>query len=82
MKKILTYFKPYKWQALLGPLFKLLEATFELLVPFIVALIVDKGLGGYENGGYPNADKGYVIGMCLVLAHEGAVSSAPNLEVG
>ena len=38
MKKILTYFKPYTWQSLLGPLFKLLEATFELLVPFIVGL--------------------------------------------
>ena len=57
MKKILTYFKPYKWQALLGPLFKLLEATFELLVPFVVAKIVDDGLGVFENGGYPNTAK-------------------------
>ena len=45
MKKILTYFKPYKRQAFLGPLFKLLEATFELIVPIIVGLIVDRGLG-------------------------------------
>ena len=67
MKKIFTYFKPYKWQALCGPLFKLLEATFELLVPFVVALIVDKGLGVYDNG-YPNADKPYIVGMCLLLA--------------
>ncbi len=59
MKKILGYFKPYKWQALLGPLFKLLEATFELLVPFVVAAIVDKGL--------PSADKGYIVRMCLLL---------------
>lgn len=44
MKKILSYIKPYKWQALLGPLFKLLEATFELLVPFVVAAIVDNGI--------------------------------------
>ncbi len=73
MKKILTYFKPYKWQSLLGPLFKLLEATFELLVPFIVALIVDKGLGEYVNGGYPNADKGFIMAMCLVLAGFGLV---------
>jgi len=76
MKKIFTYFKPYKWQALLGPLFKLLEATFELLVPFIVALIVDKGLGEYANGGYPHADKGFVISMCLVLAAFGLVGLA------
>ena len=62
------YFKPYKWQALLGPLFKLAEATFELLVPFVVALLVDKGLGNFENGGYPNADKSYIVAMCVVLA--------------
>ena len=68
MKKLFTYFKPYKWQSLLGPLFKLLEATFELLVPFVVGLIVDKGLGANVNGGYPNADKGYIAGMCLILA--------------
>ena len=73
MKKILTYFKPYRWQAFLGPLFKLLEATFELLVPFVVAKIVDEGLGAFENGGYPNADKRYVIIMCIVLAAFGLV---------
>lgn len=68
MKKIFTYFKPYKWQSLLGPLFKLLEATFELLVPFIVALIVDEGLGARVGNGYPHANKGYIVGMCLILA--------------
>ncbi|MBO5736199.1 MAG: ABC transporter ATP-binding protein [Clostridia bacterium] len=76
MKKILTYFKPYKWQALLGPLFKLLEATFELLVPFVVAKIVDDGLGVFENGGYPHADKRFVVMMCLVLAGFGLVGLA------
>lgn len=73
MKKILTYFKPYRWQAFLGPLFKLLEATFELLVPFVVAKIVDEGLGAFVDGGYPNADKRYVIMMCVVLAAFGLV---------
>ncbi len=67
MKKILSYFKPYKTQALLGPLFKLLEATFELLVPFVVAAIVDEGLGVRVDGGYPFADKGYIVGMCGLL---------------
>ena len=76
MKKIFTYFKPYKWQSILGPLFKLLEATFELLVPFIVALIVDRGLGEYVAGGYPNADKGFIIWMCVVLAGFGLVGLA------
>ncbi len=69
MKKIFGYFKPYKLQTVLGPLFKLLEATFELLVPFVVAAIVDKGLGARGvAGGYPNADKGYIIAMCGLLA--------------
>lgn len=67
MKKLFAFFKPYKWQSVLGPLFKLLEATFELLVPFVVGLIVDKGLGANVNGTYPNADKGYIIKMCLIL---------------
>ena len=73
MKKLLVYFKEYKWQSLLGPLFKLLEATFELLVPIIVGLIVDKGLGEAVNGGYPYADTAYIVKMCLVLAAFGLV---------
>ncbi len=68
MKKILSYFKPYKAQTILGPLFKLLEATFELLVPFVVAAIVDKGLGQSVNGKFENANTGYIIGMCGLLA--------------
>ena len=52
----------------MGPLFKLLEATFELLVPIVVGLIVDKGLGAYVDGvGYANADTGYIIRMSLLL---------------
>ncbi len=67
MKKIFTYFKPYKAQTVLGPLFKLLEATFELLVPFVVAAIVDNGIGKCVDGAFPYADKGYIIGMCSLL---------------
>ncbi len=70
---MLAYFKPYKWQSLLGPLFKLLEATFELLVPFVVGLIVDRGLGERINGAYPNADVGFIAWMCVVLAAFGLV---------
>ena len=77
MKKILTYFKPYKWQSLLGPLFKLLEATFELLVPFVVARIVDVGLGEFVEGkGYIYADKGYIGWMCALLALFGLLGLA------
>ena len=67
MKKILGYFKPYKWQSFLGPLLKLAEATFELLVPFVVAAIVDNGFGVEVNGAYPNADKSYIIWACVIL---------------
>ena len=73
MKKLLKYFKPYGWQSLLGPLFKLLEATFELIVPIIVGLIVDRGLGPYVNGGYPNADFRFIVWMCVVLAAFGLI---------
>ncbi|MBE7101061.1 MAG: ABC transporter ATP-binding protein [Clostridiales bacterium] len=66
MKKIFAYFKPYKGRTALGPLFKLLEATFELLVPFVVAAIVDNGLGLAVNGKY-HADKGYIVHACLLL---------------
>ena len=73
MKKILTYLKPYKWQSLLAPLFKMAEATFELLVPFIVSLIVDRGLGENVDGAYSHADKPFLVWMCVVLAVFGLV---------
>ena len=76
MKSLFSYFKNYKWQSLLGPLFKLLEATFELLVPFIVGLIVDRGLGANVNGAYPNADGGFIAGMCGLLALFGLLGLA------
>ena len=52
MKKLLKYLKGYEKECVLGPLFKLLEATFELLVPLVVASIVDKGIGSGDRG-YP-----------------------------
>lgn len=59
MKKILVYLKDYKKETILGPLFKLLEASFELFVPLVMAAIIDKGILG--------ADKPYIFRMCLVL---------------
>ena len=79
MKKLLTYFKTYKWQSLLGPLLKLCEATFELFVPFVVGLIVDKGLGENVNGAYPNADAGYIALLCGVLALLGLLGFAVSV---
>ena len=59
MRKLFVYLKDYRKESVLGPLFKLLEAGFELIVPLVVAAIIDRGIGG--------ADKGYIIRMCLVL---------------
>ncbi|SFC36131.1 ABC transporter ATP-binding protein [Butyrivibrio sp. YAB3001] len=59
MKKLLVYLKDYKKETILGPLFKLLEASFELMVPLVIAAMIDNGISG--------GDKGYVIKMCLLL---------------
>jgi ABC-type multidrug transport system fused ATPase/permease subunit len=66
MKKLFKYLKHYKWQSVLAPLFKLLEASFELIVPLVVAAIIDNGINGGEG-------TGYVIKMCLVLVALGVV---------
>ena len=59
MGKLLVYLKDYKKESVLGPLFKLLEASFELIVPLVMAAIIDKGVA--------NADQPYIMKMCLVL---------------
>lgn len=49
MKKLLIYLKDYKKECFCAPLFKLLEAIFELIVPLVVARIIDEGIGGNDN---------------------------------
>ena len=68
LKKLLVYLKDYIRESILGPLFKLLEALFELFVPLVIAAIIDTGI---ENG-----DTGYIIKMCLVLVLLGFVGLA------
>ena len=68
MKKILVYMKGYGKECLLGPLFKLLEASFELLIPLVVAQIVDVGIGA--------GDRSYITKMCLVMVLLGLVGLA------
>lgn len=60
MKSLLVYLKDYKKETVLGPLFKLLEASFELIVPLVVASMIDVGIA--------NNDRDYVVKMCLVMA--------------
>ncbi len=59
MKNIIKTLKFYKIQTILAPSFKLLEAIFDLLIPIIVASIIDKGIS--------SADSSYVLKMCGVL---------------
>lgn len=65
MKKMFYYLKDYRKESILGPLFKLLEASFELFVPIVIKSIVDIGIG--------QADKGYIIKMCLLLVLLGVI---------
>ncbi|MEG2677441.1 MAG: ABC transporter transmembrane domain-containing protein, partial [Oscillospiraceae bacterium] len=65
MKKLLIYLKNYKKECILGPLFKMLEASFELMIPLVVASIIDVGIA--------NGDKSYIIKMCAVMILLGAV---------
>ncbi len=65
MKHLLSCLKTYRKEAILSPLFKLLEASMELIVPLVVAAIVDRGIAG--------GDKAYVVNMCLVLVAFGVV---------
>ena len=66
MRKLLKYLKHYKVQSVLAPLFKLLEAGFELIVPLVVAAIIDNGIDG-------GAGTGYIVKMCLILVALGVV---------
>ena len=50
MKKTLSYLKSYKKECILAPLFKLLEACFELFVPLVIADIIDIGISGGNKG--------------------------------
>ncbi len=65
MKKLLKYMKGYGKECVLGPLFKLLEASFELLIPLVVAGIVDTGIAV--------GDKGYIVKMCLIMVLLGVI---------
>lgn len=65
MKRLLVFLKDYKKETVLAPLFKMLEASFELLIPLVVQKIVDVGIA--------NGDKDYVIRMCLVMVLLGVI---------
>ena len=65
MRKLLIYLKDYKKESVLAPLFKMLEAIFELFVPLVMSAVIDVGI--------KNSDKPYIIKMCLVLVALGLI---------
>lgn len=65
VKKLLIYMRDYRKESILGPLFKLLEASFELMVPLVMAAVIDVGIA--------KGDGQYVIRMCIIMIALGVV---------
>lgn len=65
MKSLLVYLKDYKKETILAPLFKMLEASFELFVPLVMASVIDVGIA--------SGDGTYIVKMCLVLVALGII---------
>ena len=59
MKKLYVYLSNYKKECILAPLFKMLEASFELVIPLVVSAIIDVGI--------TNGDGNYIARMCLIM---------------
>lgn len=83
MRKLLVYLRNYKKETVLAPLFKMLEAGFELFVPLVMAVIIDRGIGGsnlaaYESGNMIVGDAHIVLrmgGLLVVLGVIGLICS-------
>ena len=71
MFKLIKYLKGYVLQSIIAPLFKFLEASFELIVPLVMASIIDIGV--------KNDDEGYIYGMGLVLVLLGVLGLAASI---
>ena len=71
MKRLGVYLKPYTLESILGPLFKLLEALLELLVPLVVAGIIDTGICA--------GDSGFIVKRCLLLIGLGLLGLASSV---
>lgn len=71
MRKLLKYLRGYEKESIIGPLFKMLEATFELIVPIIMANIIDIGI--------KNKDTGYILKSAVILVLLGVLGLACSL---
>lgn len=68
MKELLKYLRHYVKESILAPLFKMLEASFELFVPLVMAAIIDTGI--------KNSDKPYIFKMAMVSGWRSSALSA------
>ncbi len=71
MKKLLRFLKDYKKESILAPLFKMLEALFELFVPLVMKKIIDVGIA--------NGDRPYIVRMCLLMVALGIIGLVCSL---
>ena len=71
MNGMLKYLKKYRKECVLAPLFKMLEASFELMVPLVMKVIIDQGIGG--------GDRGMVVRMVLVMVALGLIGLASSV---
>ena len=71
MKKLLVHMKGYKKQCVLAPLFKMLEACFELFIPLVVASIIDVGI--------KNNDVSYIVKCCIIMVALGVIGLSCTL---
>ena len=71
MKKLLKYMKEYTKECILAPLFKMLEASFELLVPLVVTSIIDVGIA--------QKDIPYIVRMVILMVALGVIGLACSL---
>ena len=71
MRKLLVYLKNYKKETVLAPLFKMLEAGFELFVPLVMAVIIDRGIGGSNLAAYEAGDM--IVGDTHIVLRMGGL---------
>ncbi len=87
MKRLLIYLKDYRKECILAPLFKMLEASFELFVPLVIAAIIDRGIGAGDSG-YIGRSCGLLIALgligltCAVMAQFFAAKAAVGFSTG
>ena len=71
MKNLWKYFKNYRVECILGPLFKLLEASFELMIPLVIKNMIDVGIA--------NADTGYILRYAILMVALGVIGLGCSL---